>query len=153
MIVGVAVAAAALGAIIGGLLSNHLGRKITIIISSVFFCAGSILLFTAPNYILLVVGRIVLGMGVGLASMVVPAYIAECAPALYRGKLVTGFGVSVTTGQFIASVIDGCFSSVTEGWRWMLGIALLPSVILGAGMFLLPESPRYLVRLVPSIKS
>ena len=77
----------------------------------------------------------------------VPPYIAESSPPAYRGKLVTAFGATVTSGQFIASLVDGAFSTVHEGWRWMLGIATVPSVIMGAGMLLLPESARFLVSL------
>ena len=77
--------------------------------------------------------------------MVVPPYIAESSPAAYRGKLVTAFGASICTGQSIASLVDGAFSTVHQGWRWMLGIATVPSVIMGLGMLLLPESARFLV--------
>ena len=76
--------------------------------------------------------------------MVTPAFIAESCPAVYRGKLVTAFGATITTGQFISSLVAGALSGVSEGWRWMLGAAVLPSVVMGIGMFLLPESPRYL---------
>ena len=142
---GIAVAAAALGAGLGGAISNTFGRKPTIILSSIFFTLGSALLFSAKNFTMLIIGRVVLGLGVGLASMVVPPYIAESSPAAYRGKLVTAFGATITSGQFTASLVDGAFSTVHEGWRWMLGIATVPSIIMGLGMLLLPESARFLV--------
>ncbi|XP_063677290.1 proton myo-inositol cotransporter-like isoform X2 [Bolinopsis microptera] len=145
-IVGIAVAAAALGAGLGGAISNTLGRKPTIILSSIFFTLGSALLFSAKTFTMLIIGRVVLGLGVGLASMVVPPYIAESSPAAYRGKLVTAFGATVCWGQFTASLVDGAFSTVHEGWRWMLGIATVPSIIMGLGMLLLPESARFLIQ-------
>lgn len=80
--------------------------------------------------------------------MVVPAYIAESSPAVYRGTLVTVFGATITSGQFIASLVCGAFSDVNEGWRWMLGIAIIPSVAMGVGMLILPESPRFLVSVI-----
>ena len=113
-----------------------------------FFTLGSVLLFTATSFNLLLAGRLVLGLGVGLASMVVPAYIAESSPAVYRGTLVTVFGATITSGQFIASLVCGAFSDVNEGWRWMLGIAIIPSVAMGVGMLILPESPRFLVSVI-----
>lgn len=83
-VVGIAVAAAAVGAGYGGFSSNYFGRKPTIILSSVCFTLGSVLLFTAHSFSMLIVGRIVLGLGVGLASMAVPPYIAENSPPAYR---------------------------------------------------------------------
>ena len=62
------------------------------------------------------------------------------------GKLVTMFGMTICLGQFIASVVCGGFSGVEDGWRWMLGLALVPSFGMGIGMLFLPESPRYMVR-------
>lgn len=58
---------------------------------------------------------------------------------------MTAFGATICSGQFIASLVDGAFSTVHEGWRWMLGVATVPSVIMGIGMLMLPESARYLV--------
>ena len=97
-VVGIAVAAAAVGAALGGCISNNFGRKPTLIVASLFFSAGSVLLFTANSYLALVAGRAVLGLGVGLASMSVPAYIAESSPAHLRGRLVTAFGATITLG-------------------------------------------------------
>ncbi|KAJ8300582.1 hypothetical protein KUTeg_022101 [Tegillarca granosa] len=146
VVVSATIAFAILFALIGGVLNEYLGRKITIIIAGFVFTAGAIVLGVAQNVIMLVIGRSILGMGIGLASMTVPVYIAECAPVELRGRLVTLNNLSITCGQFIASVVDGAFSYVDDGWRYMFGLAAVPAIIQFFGMFFLPESPRWLMK-------
>jgi len=96
---------------------------------------------------LLVVGRFVIGLAIGLSSMTIPVYIAEAAPADVRGKLVTINICFITGGQFIAGMVDGGFAETEGGWRYMLGLAAIPAVLQFAGFVLyMPESPRWLVR-------
>ncbi|CAI9728524.1 proton myo-inositol cotransporter-like [Octopus vulgaris] len=99
----------------------------------------------ANGITLLMIGRAFLGFGIGLASTTVPIYIAECAPVSIRGQLVTLNNFFITGGQFVASVMDGLFSCVPEGWRYMLGLAGIPAVIQMIGFIFLPESPRWLI--------
>lgn len=118
LIVSATIFSAIIGAFSGGIFNDILGRRAVILISSIIFMAGSGILAVAKSTSILILGRFVIGLGVGLASMTVPVYIAEAAPSEYRGMLVTINNLFITGGQFIASVIDGVFSNTTEGWRW-----------------------------------
>ena len=118
-VVAVTVAAAALAAIIGGPMSDLVGRKPTLILASVVFTVGSILIGVAWHAWLLLIGRLVVGIGVGLAAMAVPMYLAELAPAKMRGKIVVVNNLGITGGQFVATVVDGAMSYLPYniGWR------------------------------------
>ncbi|KAH9512828.1 hypothetical protein Btru_036702 [Bulinus truncatus] len=147
LIVSVTIAAAFVSALAGGFLNDKFGRKVVTIIASFVFTAGAVVLACSSNIAMLVIGRVILGIGIGLASMTVPVYIAESAPAHLRGRLVTINTLFITGGQFIASTMDGGFSYVKpDGWRYMLGFAGIPSLIQFCGFFFLPESPRWLMR-------
>ena len=92
------------------------------------------------------IGRAVIGGGLGIASMAVPMYLSECSPPSYRGAIVTINNLSLTGGQFIAAITCALLSNVNEGWRWMVSLAAIPATIQFFGLiFILPESPRYLV--------
>ncbi|CAC5420088.1 SLC2A13 [Mytilus coruscus] len=146
VIVSVTIGSAAVFSICSGVLNEYLGRKLTIIIGSFVFTAGAIVLAVAQNIAMLISGRAIVGIGIGIASMTVPTYIAECAPSELRGRLVTINNLFITGGQFIASVLDGAFSyDKINGWRYMLGLAGVPSAIQFVGFFFLPESPRWLI--------
>ncbi|XP_013068752.2 proton myo-inositol cotransporter-like [Biomphalaria glabrata] len=147
LIVSVTIAAAVVSALAGGFLNDCFGRKVVTILASFVFTAGAVVLACSSNVAMLVVGRLILGLGIGFASMTIPVYIAECAPAHLRGRLVTVNTLFITGGQFIASVLDGGFSYIKpDGWRYMLGLAGVPSLIQFCGFFFLPESPRWLMR-------
>ncbi|XP_078678196.1 proton myo-inositol cotransporter-like isoform X2 [Branchiostoma floridae x Branchiostoma belcheri] len=146
-IVSVTIGAAALFALLGGLLNDTFGRKPVILLASFVFTAGAVVMGAAQSKVLLLIGRIVVGIGIGLASMTVPMYIAEAAPPEMRGRLVTINNMFITGGQFVASVIDGAFSyNKQDGWRYMLGLAGVPSLVQFVGFLFLPESPRWLVQ-------
>lgn len=146
VIVSVTIGFAFLFALAGGYLNDRFGRKLTTVIASVVFTVGAVVLAAAFNVAMLIIGRAILGMGIGMASMTVPVYIAECAPIQLRGRLVTLNNLFITGGQCVASIIDGAFSYDTNnGWRYMLGLAAVPSVIQFVGFLFLPESPRWLV--------
>lgn len=147
LLVSSTVGAAALSALSGGYLNGWLGRRICILVASFIFTVGGIILSLAPDKVVLLVGRITVGLGIGIASMTVPVYIAEVSPPHLRGQLVTINSLFITGGQFIASVIDGAFSYVRQdGWRYMLGLSCLPSVLQFFGFIFLPESPRWLLQ-------
>uniref|UniRef100_A0A0L8HGE7 Major facilitator superfamily (MFS) profile domain-containing protein n=1 Tax=Octopus bimaculoides TaxID=37653 RepID=A0A0L8HGE7_OCTBM len=114
--VSVTIACACLFSLFGGYLNDKVGRRWTTIIASVAFTSGALLLGLANGITLLMIGRAFLGFGIGLASTTVPIYIAECAPVSIRGQLVTMNNFFITGGQFVASVMDGLFSCVPEGW-------------------------------------
>ncbi|PIK36471.1 putative proton myo-inositol cotransporter [Apostichopus japonicus] len=146
LFVSVTIAAAAISASVGGLLNDRLGRRPVILISSVFFLAGSVILAASFNKVMLIIGRGVVGTGVGLASMTVPMYIAEASPSHIRGTMVTINNLFITGGQFVAALTDGVLSYWPWGWRCMLGLAAIPSLIQLVGFLFLPESPRWLIK-------
>lgn len=133
--------------ILSGCANDRFGRKPVIVSSSLIFVIGSVLMSIAWNANLLLAGRLVVGAGVGLASMTVPMYIAEVAPSSIRGQLVMINMCCITGGQFIASVIAYWFSFIKggDGWRFMLGFAAVPAAIQFFAFLAMPESPRWLV--------
>nr|XP_018670589.1 proton myo-inositol cotransporter-like isoform X1 [Ciona intestinalis] len=147
LIVAITVGFAALFAFMGGPLNTWLGRRKVIMFASVVFTVGSIVLALASGKEMLLCGRAVVGVGIGLASMTVPMYIAEVSPSNVRGRLVSINNLFITGGQFVASCVDGAFSSdVEDGWRYMLGLAAIPATIQFIGFIFLPESPRWLIQ-------
>lgn len=126
--------------------NNAFGRRQSILFAAIVFTTGSVMLMLAWNYTLLVMGRIVVGVGIGIASLTTPVYIAEVAMPGMRGQLVTVNAFLVTLGQFAAGMVDGICDEFmpAHGWRIMLGLAAIPSVILYVGFLKLPESPRWL---------
>lgn len=147
VIVSVTVGFAAVFALIGSPLNNCLGRKGVILISSLIFTTGSVLLGFSNTKTMLLIGRAVVGAAIGLSSMTIPMYIAESSPPEIRGKLVTTNILFVTGGQIIASCVDGIFSEdKVNGWRYMLGLAAAPAILQFFGFLFLPESPRWLIQ-------
>ncbi|KAH7974543.1 hypothetical protein HPB49_016509 [Dermacentor silvarum] len=145
LVVSVTIAGAWAFAIVAGMATDAFGRKPVILVASFVFTVGAVLMGVAFNKGMLLGGRLIVGAGIGLASMTVPVYIAEVAPAELRGLLVTINQVFITGGQFIASVTAGLFSGDTEnGWRYMLALAGVPSLIQFVGFLSMPESPRWL---------
>eukprot|EP00128_Syssomonas_multiformis_P004245 Colp12_sorted_trinity150504_noHs@16566 len=145
LVVSTTVGGAILGAAFGGRANDKYGRRPVILISAVVFLAGAIVMTAANGYEMLVVGRSVVGLGIGLASMSVPVFIAECSPPELRGGMLVLNNMFITGGQAIAGIIDGAFSDVPEGWRYMLGLSGVPAVILLVGFLFMPESPRWLL--------
>jgi major inositol transporter-like SP family MFS transporter len=137
---------AAFGAPLGGRLADQLGRRLTIRVAAVVFAAGALGCALAPNVEIMVAARVVLGLAVGCASATVPLYSGELAPADRRGRLVTQNELMIVTGQLLAFTTNAVIDRLWGGqgtWRWMLGIAALPAVLLWIGMLFLPDTPRW----------
>jgi SP family galactose:H+ symporter-like MFS transporter len=145
LVVSMVLVGAATAALGGGRLSDHLGRRVTLILTSVIFVAGALVCAFAGSFNVLLVGRVIVGIGIGLASTTVPVYISEVAPPKARGWQVSLFQLAITIGILVAYVVDYAFAG-SGGWRWMLGLAAVPGLLLGLGMLYLPESPRWLAR-------
>lgn len=145
VVVSVTIGAAAVASLAGGTAMQNWGRRPVIIFAGAVFTVGAVVLAAAQSYGDLVIGRLIVGVGIGLASLTTPVYIAEAAPANLRGKLVTLNTLFITGGQVIAGVVAGLFSSTSGGWRYMFGLSGIPSVLLVVGFLFLPESPRWLV--------
>ncbi|XP_044535040.1 proton myo-inositol cotransporter [Gracilinanus agilis] len=147
LLVSGTVGAAAVSALAGGALNGVFGRRAAILLASALFTAGSVVLSVAQNKETLLCGRVVVGLGIGIASMTVPVYIAEVSPPNLRGRLVTVNTLFITGGQFFASIVDGAFSYLPkDGWRYMLGLSAIPATIQFLGFLFLPESPRWLIQ-------
>ncbi|HEY1653927.1 MAG TPA: sugar porter family MFS transporter [Candidatus Tumulicola sp.] len=135
-----------LGAAVTGTVADRIGRRLTLLTAGIVFLAGALVSALAPDETVLLIGRFVVGIGVGFSSVVSPLYISEVAPANVRGALVSLYQFAITVGILGAYLIDFRFSSAGD-WRTMLGFAVVPSVILIAGMIVMPESPRYLFKI------
>lgn len=146
MIVSMAVAGAIIGAAIGGWATDRFGRRTSILVADFLFFVGAVVMASAMGPAQLVVGRVFVGLGVGMASMTSPLYISEASPARIRGALVSTNGFLITGGQFLSYLINLAFTKAPGTWRWMLGIAGLPAVVQFVLMLFLPESPRWLYR-------
>ncbi|OVA08053.1 Sugar/inositol transporter [Macleaya cordata] len=145
-IVSMAVAGAIIGAAIGGWMTDRFGRRTSILVADFLFFVGAVIMAAAVNPAMLIVGRIFVGLGVGMASMTAPLYISEASPAKIRGALVSTNGFLITGGQFLSYLINLAFTKAPGTWRWMLGVAGLPALLQFVLMWLLPESPRWLYR-------
>jgi SP family galactose:H+ symporter-like MFS transporter len=136
---------ATIGAIFGGKAADFFGRRRVLLVTAAIFGIGALASAAAPSPTILIVSRVVLGLAIGLASTNVPVYLSEVAPPHARGWVVSLFQLAVTIGIVLAYLTDYVFAGV-GGWRWMLGLAVAPALVFGAGMFFLPESPRWLIR-------
>lgn len=145
VIVSGVLAGAAVGALAGGRLADLFGRRTLLIVTALIFAAGAVVCAVAPSPSILIIGRIIVGLGIGLSSGAVPVYISEVSPPDTRGWTVSIFQLAITLGILLAYVVDYVFASI-QGWRWMLGLAVVPAAIFASGMFFLPESPRWLVK-------
>jgi SP family sugar:H+ symporter-like MFS transporter len=157
---GFAVASALLGAAAGamtaGRFADRFGRLFTMKVAAVLFFISAIGAGLAPNLLLLIVFRVIGGAGVGVASVIAPAYIAEIAPARIRGRLGSLQQLAIVTGIFISLLVDYVFAAAAgsskaelwfglEAWRWMFIAMVVPAVTYGLLAMTIPESPRYLV--------
>lgn len=143
------VSAVLIGAVFGagssGALADRFGRRNMALASAVIFFVGALGSAFAPSVAWLVIARIVLGLAVGASTVIVPLYISELSPTNIRGVLTALFQFAITIGIVIAYLVNFAFSG-SGAWRWMLGLAVIPAVILGVGMWFLPDSPRWLVK-------
>jgi sugar porter (SP) family MFS transporter len=144
-IVSITVLGAAAGALSSGRITDVLGRKKVLIITAFIFAVGSVGLAMASSVFLLIFWRLIVGIAIGVASYTVPLYISELSPTHVRGALVSINQLAITVGIFTSYLVDLGFANVDEGWRWMFIVGLIPSLILGIGMFFLPDSPRWLM--------
>jgi MFS family permease len=125
---------ATIGAIVGGKAADRFGRRRVLLVTAAIFGIGALASALAPSPAILIASRVVLGSAIGLASTNVPVYLSEVAPPHARGWVVSLFQLAVTIGIVVAYLTDYAFASV-EGWRWMLGLAVAPALVFGAGMF------------------
>jgi sugar porter (SP) family MFS transporter len=132
------------GALLAGKVADLIGRRPTVLITAAVFVVGVALAAFAPSYPVLLVARVVIGLGVGSASMVVPLYIGETAPPRLRGALVSFNQLAITLGILVSYLVDFGLSS-TQNWRLMFGLAAIPAILMGVGMLFQHESPAWLI--------
>lgn len=143
-IVSMAIAGAIIGAAGGGWVNDAYGRKKATLLADIIFAIGSVVMCAAPDPYVLIFGRLLVGLGIGIASVTAPVYIAEASPSEIRGGLVGMNVLMITGGQFLSYLVNLAFTEVPGTWRWMLGVAALPAIIQFFLMLFLPESPRWL---------
>ncbi|MBF6329570.1 sugar porter family MFS transporter [Nocardia transvalensis] len=153
MVTAAILAGAVIGALVGGTLSKVLGRRKTIFIIACIFAVGVVSCALAVNEWMMIACRLFLGLAVGGCSQIVPTYIAELAPPHRRGAMVTFFNIAIGVGIFLANLVSLLAASggsidtfeATDDWRWMIGIAVFPALVLAVAMLQLPETPRWLI--------
>jgi len=128
-------------------LTRMMGRRATMILGGLFFVSGALLNSFAQNIAMLIIGRLLLGFGIGCANQSVPIYVSEMAPSQYRGALNMCFQLSITIGMFAANLANYYCAKLWngEGWRLSLGLGAVPAVIFVVGTLFLPDSPSSLV--------
>ncbi|WP_086428072.1 sugar porter family MFS transporter [Staphylococcus cornubiensis] len=145
---GLVVSSMLVGAIVGaglsGPLSEKFGRRRLVFMISIVFIIGALILALAPTMEILVLGRVVIGLAVGGSTAIVPVYLSELAPTDARGSLSSLNQLMITIGILASYLVNYAFAPI-EGWRWMLGLAVVPSLILMIGVIFMPESPRWLL--------
>jgi len=150
------------GALVSGWLSDRFGRKPLLIAAGLVFAVSSIGTALAPSFAAFVPWRILGGFAIGMASSLAPMYIAEVAPAQYRGKLVSLNQLTIVIGILLAQVVNWLIAKPVPanatalqilqswngqvGWRWMFGVTAIPSMLFFVAMFVVPESPRWLAK-------
>ena len=135
---------AAAGAIGAGWLSSTLGRKKSLLWGSLIFVVASVICGIGSSVQVLLIGRLILGVSIGILSFTAPMYLAEIAPENIRGAMVSIYQLMITIGIFLAFLSDTAFS-YSGNWHWMLGIIAVPGALFFVGVFALPESPRWLM--------
>lgn len=143
LVVSTLLIGALIGALAGGFVADHLGRKKTLFLTLALFFIGVLMLTNAEGFNTLLTGRFITGLAVGIVSMAVPLYIAEMSPPEHRGALVSLNQLCITIGILIAYIVTFSFSN--EGaWRTMFGFAFIPIAIQFIGLFFIPETPSWL---------
>lgn len=133
---------AIVGVVVGGPVSDRIGRKPTLLAVAVVFGTAALVCAFAPGVTVLLLARFVLGLAIGTSSLVVPTYIAEMAPPNRRGALVSLHQLMVTVGILVSYLVGYGYSDSGQ-WRWMLGWAVVPAIVMVIGLLTLPESPRW----------
>ncbi|XVE49720.1 hypothetical protein DITRI_Ditri01bG0103700 [Diplodiscus trichospermus] len=136
--------AALIASFFASVVTRMFGRKASMFIGGLAFLFGSILNGIAMNIALLIIGRLLLGVGVGFANQSVPVYLCEMAPARIRGALNIGFQMAITIGILVAGLINYGTAKIKGGWGWRVSLVLaaVPAIVMTVGSFVLPDTPN-----------
>jgi SP family arabinose:H+ symporter-like MFS transporter len=157
LLIGLATASAILGCIPGamaaGFISDRFGRRKVLFFCALLYAFSGILSAIPQNFGQFIAARILSGIAIGISSMICPVYIAEVAPPQLRGRLGSLFQLGIVTGIFVTLFINGWIQrtgdaawNVAYGWRWMLAAEAVPALVFFGLLFLVPESPRWLIQ-------
>ncbi|XP_057427384.1 sugar transport protein 13-like [Lotus japonicus] len=139
--------AALVAAMVASTITRKLGRKLTMLIAGVFFIVGTVLNALANSLIILIIGRIILGFGVGFANQAVPVFLSEIAPTRIRGALNILFQLNVTIGILIANLVNWFVAKIEGGYGWRISLALagVPALMLTLGALIVDDTPNSLI--------
>ncbi|EPS57619.1 hypothetical protein M569_17198, partial [Genlisea aurea] len=147
--VGVITSGSLYGALIGSILAfnvaDFLGRRRELILASSMYFIGILVTASAPNFVLLVSGRFIYGIGIGLAMHAAPMYIAETSPSQIRGQLISLKELFIVLGMLVGYVVGSLLVDTFVGWRYMYAIITPVTLVMGFGMWWLPASPRWIL--------
>ncbi|XP_030972124.1 probable polyol transporter 4 [Quercus robur] len=147
VLVGILSIISLLGSLAAGKTSDAIGRKWTIAFAAIIFQTGAAIMTFAPDFRVLMIGRLFAGIGIGFGVMIAPVYIVEISPAIARGSLTSFPEIFVNLGILLGYVSNYAFSGLPPhlSWRIMIGAGIFPSIFMGFALFVIPESPRWLV--------
>ncbi|XP_020209243.1 sugar carrier protein C [Cajanus cajan] len=139
--------AALLSSLVASTITRRFGRKLSMLFGGLLFLVGALINGFAQHVWMLIVGRILLGFGIGFATQAVPLYLSEMAPYKYRGALNIGFQLSITVGILVANVLNYFFAKIKGGWGWRLSLggAMVPALIITIGSLILPDTPNSMI--------
>ncbi|KAH3671173.1 hypothetical protein WICMUC_004769 [Wickerhamomyces mucosus] len=132
-------------ALLAGLLADSFGRKPIIMVSNVMFLIGACLQCAAHTFWTMVIGRFIMGFGIGIGSLVSPLFISEISPSRFRGRLTVINCLCITGGQLVAYGCGAGLTHIEQGWRILIGLGLIPPTIQFVVFFWLPDTPRFYI--------
>ncbi|GAB2728277.1 sugar porter family MFS transporter [Kitasatospora kifunensis] len=155
-VVAIALLGSAVGAVAAGWLADHFGRVRTMLLAATLFAISGVGSMFPPSIQVLATWRVLGGIAIGIASVIAPTYIAEVAPAAYRGRLASFQQLAIVLGITVSQLANYALNSAAGGestghlagiqaWRWMLGVETVPALIYGLMALSIPESPRHLI--------
>ncbi|KAL2902356.1 Sugar carrier protein C [Bienertia sinuspersici] len=138
--------AALLASLVASTVTRRLGRRMSMFVGGLLFCGGAIINAAAQDVAMLIIGRLLLGFGIGFANQSVPLFLSEMAPYKHRGALNMLFQLVITVGILLANLVNYGFAKIPHyGWRLSLGGAIVPALIMVFGSPFLPETPNSLI--------
>jgi MFS transporter, SP family, xylose:H+ symportor len=134
------------GCLVAGKTAESYGRKPAMMVAGAVFMVSSLAMAFSASLTFFICSRFAAGIGVGMASMLSPMYIAEISPAAIRGRMVSTYQLAIVIGILVTNLVNYSLRNAgDDAWRWMFGLGAVPSALFCVGIFILPESPRWLM--------